>query len=81
MHTGELKECDICGGELTAPLLAKATSGYDCVRCSQHFLCCDKFVAHSYKHTGVKPFVCAACARAFTRVERLRSHTQTYHPS
>ena len=78
---GEGVLCAICSGLLNAALLTATPRGFTCHLCDRVYGHSDKLVAHSYEHTGVKPFVCSECPRTFTRQARLREHMRSFHPA
>ncbi len=64
---------------LDEPVPTESPSGFQCLICGSKFAHSDKLVAHSFAHTGIKPFNCPSCPRTFTRNERMRDHIKRYH--
>ena len=69
--------CDMCGLDLRGPV--QSHPGFVCFTCKADFKRAYKLVAHTAKHTGVKPIFCSLCPRNFTRRERLAEHLKSFH--
>ena len=53
--------------------------GFPCHTCGIVLYNSLRLVAHSVKHTRIKPFFCPSCPRNFTRRERLLEHISSFH--
>ena len=50
-----------------------------CKECDKVFACTTNLTRHSYVHTGIKPFPCNYCDKAFSRKDKLRVHYMKVH--
>ncbi len=69
----------MCGGALDAPVPRNLPIGFPCHACGEILHSTLRLIAHSVKHTGIKPFFCPLCPRNFTRRERLHAHVEAFH--
>jgi hypothetical protein len=78
-HAGKRTLCDMCGGALDATVPNTLPVGFPCQICGDNLHSTLRLIAHSFKHTGIKPFFCPLCPRNFTRRERLHAHVEAFH--
>ena len=82
--------CDVCGGALqltpepvTRHALteeeALARSRFECHICHGTYDRAERLLAHSFTHTGKKPFFCVPCNQFFTRKSTLHLHMRKSH--
>ena len=82
--------CDVCGGALQQtpePLTrhalteeeALARSRFECHICHGSYDRAERLLAHSFTHTGKKPFFCMPCNQFFTRKSTLHLHMRKSH--
>ena len=53
---------------------------YKCEYCSKTFITPSKLQRHSYSHTGLRPFQCNICYKAFSQSANLKTHMKKDHP-
>jgi hypothetical protein len=78
-HADKRTLCDMCGGALDAAVPNTLPVGFPCQICGDNLHSTLRLMAHSVKHTGIKPFFCPLCPRNFTRRERLHAHVEAFH--
>jgi hypothetical protein len=64
---------------MSVPIPTTLPTGFPCHICGDVLHSTLRLIAHSVKHTGIKPFFCPLCPRNFTRRERLHDHIEAFH--
>ncbi|XP_045489143.1 zinc finger protein 99 isoform X2 [Pieris rapae] len=88
VHTGEKRfKCDRCDKSFTQKtnlvfhmrVHSATRPTYECPLCGKHFAFYNNRRRHMFIHTGLKPFKCETCGKAFTTSGELRAHVEHVH--
>ncbi|KAJ2942168.1 hypothetical protein O0L34_g15708 [Tuta absoluta] len=88
VHTGEKRfKCDRCDKSFTQKtnlvfhmrVHSNARPSYECPLCGKHFAFFNNRRRHMFIHTGLKPFKCDTCGKAFTTSGEQRAHVEHVH--
>ncbi|CAK1553223.1 unnamed protein product [Leptosia nina] len=88
VHTGEKRfKCDRCDKSFTQKtnlvfhmrVHSATRPSYECPLCGKHFAFYNNRRRHMFIHTGLKPFKCDTCGKAFTTSGELRAHVEHVH--
>ncbi|XP_045509110.1 zinc finger protein 235-like isoform X3 [Colias croceus] len=88
VHTGEKRfKCDRCDKSFTQKtnlvfhmrVHSATRPSYECPVCGKHFAFYNNRRRHMFIHTGLKPFKCDTCGKAFTTSGELRAHVEHVH--